>query len=240
MESVKEESSEQHSPHEDSRHSPEPEMISLPSVDHTVQESAEDVDWQIQVPESVQQPHAEEEVDEDSMNDRYDDQYDDEELESNPDAIGHSGTHSLSRSDGDIIGKADRIAQELMDLILAEYKGDNQYLVSTEKVVVDEDDFREKFPYTLDRREPEVEIRPPQPMQIQIGNKPEPKKKTEKELADEAFLKKHEEQQKSLKEHQDKCREVLDFMVSKIDLNQMILSLDQPVKQNPLVVLANI
>ena len=126
------------------------------------------------------------------MNDRYDDQYG-EELESNPDAIGHSGTHSLSRSDGDIIGKADRIAQELMDLILAQYKGDNRYLVSTEKVVVDEDDFRDKFPYTLDHREPEVEIRPPQPMQIVIGGKkPEAKRKTEKELADEAFLMKHE------------------------------------------------
>ena len=29
-------------------------------------------------------------------------------------------------------------------------------------------------------------------------------------------------------------------MVNRIDLNQMIMALDQPVKQNPLVVLANI
>ena len=73
---------------------------------------------------------------------------------------------SLSKSDGDIFGKADKIAQELMDLILAEYKGDNQYQVSNKKIVIDEDDFKDKFPYTLDRQEPEKEIRPPQPVQI--------------------------------------------------------------------------
>lgn len=81
----------------------------------------------------------------------------------------------------------------MLDLILAEYKGDNNVVASTEKVDVDEEDFKDKFPYTLDKKEPEIEMRPPQPMQITIANKPEPKKKTEKELADEAFMKKHDE-----------------------------------------------
>ena len=39
-----------------------------------------------------------------------------------------------------------------MDLIIAEYKGDNTYIVSCEKKNIDEDDFRDKFPYTLDAK----------------------------------------------------------------------------------------
>jgi hypothetical protein len=46
-------------------------------------------------------------------------------------------------------------------LIIAEYKGDNGYLVSCEPKHIDEDDFKDKFPYTLDVIVPEQVIRPP-------------------------------------------------------------------------------
>lgn len=65
------------------------------------------------------------------MNDRIED-----DLESNPDEI----DKSISMSE-DINTKADKIAQELLDLILAEYKGDNTYIVSCEKKHIDEDEF---------------------------------------------------------------------------------------------------
>jgi len=46
----------------------------------------------------------------------------------------------------------------------------------------------------LDIVVPEKEIRAPKPAEIQINNnKPAPKKKSEKEIADEAFIKKHNE-----------------------------------------------
>ena len=63
----------------------------------------------------------------------------------------------------DVYSKADKIAQELLDLILAEYKGDNTYIVSCEKKNIDEEAFQNKFPYTLDVRLPEPDIRPPTP-----------------------------------------------------------------------------
>ena len=46
---------------------------------------------------------------------------------------------------------ADKIALELLGLLVDEYKEDQTYHVSTEPTKVDEDDFKEKFPYTLDR-----------------------------------------------------------------------------------------
>jgi hypothetical protein len=106
------------------------------------------------------------------MNDRIEE---DDYLESNPDEI----DKSISMSD-DINSKAEKIAQELLDLILAEYKGDNTYIVSCEKKQIDEEEFRNKFPYTLDVKVPEHEIRPPTPTTIEIvknnsASKPAPK-----------------------------------------------------------------
>ena len=76
--------------------------------------------------------------------------------------------------------------------MLAEYKGDNTYIVSCEKKNIDEDDFRNKFPYTLDEKPVEKEIRPPQPPPT--ATKPAAKVKSAKDIADEAFTKKHNEQ----------------------------------------------
>ena len=53
-------------------------------------------------------------------------------------------------------------------------------------------------------------------------------------------MKKHDEEQAQLQSPHDRCKQVLNFMSSRIDLNQLVLALDTPVRQNPLVVLANI
>jgi len=52
--------------------------------------------------------------------------------------------------------------------------------VSCEKKQIDEEEFRNKFPYTLDVKVPEHEIRPPTPTTIEIvknnsASKPAPK-----------------------------------------------------------------
>lgn len=71
-------------------------------------------------------------------------------------------------------------------MILAEYKGDNTYLVSCEKTQINEDDFKDKFPYTLDVIVPEQVIRPPSAQSqssITSGaSKPTPKQKTSKDF----------------------------------------------------------
>ena len=64
-------------------------------------------------------------------------------------------------SNDDLLAKADFIAQNLLDQILKEYKDDNSYFVSCEQKQIDEDAFRDKFPYTLDVKPVEPEIRPP-------------------------------------------------------------------------------
>ena len=62
-----------------------------------------------------------------------------------------------------ILQEADRIAQDFLDQILKEYKDDNTYIVSCEQKQIDEDLFKDKFPYTLDIKPVEPEIRPPVP-----------------------------------------------------------------------------
>ena len=101
-------------------------------------------------------------------------------------------------SNDDLLAKADFIAQNLLDQILKEYKDDNSYIVSCEQKQIDEDAFRDKFPYTLDVKPVEPEIRPPtlppQNSARSAASSPAKKAKSAKELQDEVFLKKHEKE----------------------------------------------
>ena len=45
-----------------------------------------------------------------------------------------------------------------MNLLIQDYKEDEIYNVSKDRVVVDEEAFKGKFPYTLDKVEPERPI----------------------------------------------------------------------------------
>lgn len=46
-------------------------------------------------------------------------------------------------------------------MIVQEYLSDNTYTVSRERNLVDEELFKDKFPYTLDVVQPQQVIRPP-------------------------------------------------------------------------------
>lgn len=108
-----------------------------------------------------------------------------DELESNPDQI------SGSFPDDNNYALADRIAQELMDLLIQDYKEDEVFVVSKDRIVVDEEAFKNKFPYTLDKIEPErpIVIKQQQPVVSPKGAAAPPKPApTAKELADRKFL----------------------------------------------------
>lgn len=45
-----------------------------------------------------------------------------------------------------------------MELLVQDYRDDQIYVVSKDRVVVDEELFKGKFPYTLDKVEPERPI----------------------------------------------------------------------------------
>lgn len=103
---------------------------------------------------------------------------------------------------------------------MAEYKGDNTYIVSCEPKAIDEELFADKFPYTLDKRpDPEPEFRPPSAQStLSSATKPKPKQKTAKDIADEQYMIRHNKQQAELKAQQIGYREFLDFLVKRVEL----------------------
>ena len=81
-----------------------------------------------------------------------------------------------------------------MDLLIQDYRDDQIYVVSKDRVVVDEEAFKGKFPYTLDKVEPErpIVIKQQQPDSPKSARAPAKAAPTAKELADKKFLTKHE------------------------------------------------
>ena len=111
------------------------------------------------------------------------------DLESCPDNVGQS--QSMSGNDQDMLmAQADAITDELLNLILEDYKADEEFDTNATQEQPDEDDYREKFPWTLDKKpEPKASPKPPG---VKVGAPPK-QPKTERELKDEAFKKKHDE-----------------------------------------------
>ena len=101
----------------------------------------------------------------------------------------------------------------------------------------DEDEFKNKFPWTLDK-EPEPK---PKPAKIEpaIIKRPEsPKRiKSERELADEKFTLEHEKKQKILEERQQEVKKYLEFLCKRVDLLKMITTINNPIVQDPIKVL---
>lgn len=154
-----------------------------------------------------------------------------DDLESCPDDIGKS------QSDNEIFAKADKIAEELLKVFLETYKADNKFDLSVRNKQPDEDEFKNKFPWTLDK-EPEPK---PKPAKIEpaIIKKPEsPKRiKSERELADEKFTQEHEKKQKILEERQQEVKRYLEFLCKRVDLLKMITTINNPIVQDPIKVL---
>lgn len=76
----------------------------------------------------------------------------------------------------------------MLKILLENYKLDNKFDLSVRTKQPDEDDFKNKFPWTLDK-EPEPKAKPVLNTEPAIIKRPEsPKKiKSEKEIADEKF-----------------------------------------------------
>ena len=75
------------------------------------------------------------------------------DLESCPEGIGQSG--SMSANDQDIFAKADVLTDELLELILKNYKEDeNDFDLDATNDQPDEEDYKDKFPWTLDKKPP--------------------------------------------------------------------------------------
>ena len=73
----------------------------------------------------------------------------------------------MSANDQDIFAKADLITDELLELILNEYKQDDEFNLNATHEQPDEEDYKEKFPWTMDKKpEPKPS---PKPQGVKMG-----------------------------------------------------------------------
>ena len=161
-----------------------------------------------------------------------------QDLESCPEGIGQSG--SMSANEQDIFAKADVLTDELLELILKNYKeGDenDDFDLDATNDPPDEEDFKEKFPWTLDKKPPPKAS--PKPEGVQIGAQPRPPK-TQREIKDEEYKAKHDENMRVLKDREDQVVDFLDFMCKRVDLRELMESLNKPIERDPMKVLSQI
>lgn len=130
------------------------------------------------------------------------------------------------------MSKADAIADELLKIILEGYKQEDKFELTAKVSQPDEDEFKDKFPWTLDRvpekpKEPEIIKRPETPKRV----------KSERELADEKFKAAHQVQLDKLEERHAEVTKYLEFLCKRTDLLKLIEALNCPIKQDPLKVL---
>lgn len=78
------------------------------------------------------------------------------DLDSCPEEISKSGSKSAG---DDLLLKADLIAEELLSAIIDDYKENSTFDLNATNQQPDEDDFRKKFPWTLDK----IPEKPPAP-----------------------------------------------------------------------------
>ena len=96
-----------------------------------------------------------------------------QDLESCPDGVGQSG--SMSANDQDIFAKADQYTEELLELILQNYQEDeNEFKLDATNEQPDEEDYKQKFPWTLDKKPPPKAS--PKPEGVMMGAQPRPPK----------------------------------------------------------------
>ena len=231
----------------------EPE--SLPSEDVEIPESVHSVEWKIQIEQDTKRSRSDQgdaNYSEDNfiessrqINEEIGDQTSSDlntrddpglaDLDSCPEEV----SKSASKSAGDeILSKADNITDELINIILEQYTEEQTFDLNAREQP-DEEDYKDKFPWTLDKK-PE---KPPSPKPISakspdaIGKKPT---KTIRELEDEKFREKHEVSMKMIQERQDKVEGFLDFICKRVDRQKLMESLNKPIEQDPLKILTQI
>lgn len=77
----------------------------------------------------------------------------------------------------------------------------------------------------------------PKPAGVKVGVQPKPPK-TARELKDEEYKKKHEENMEKLKGQEDKATDFLDFMIKRVDLRELTDALNRPIARDPMKILS--
>ena len=101
----------------------------------------------------------------------------------------------------------------------------------------DEEDYKDKFPWPLDKKPPPKPS--PKPEGVKMGAQPRPPK-TQREIRDEEFKRRHDENTKFLKEREDQVIDFIDFMCKRVDLRDLMESLNKPIERDPMKVLSQI
>lgn len=155
----------------------------------------------------------------------------------------HDG-ESLQESD-DMEMIAELIAAEFMETIVENYKIEDGLILNVQNDKINEDLFKDKFPWTLDK-EPEPptkikeKVKPVVSTFVDTGAHAPKKEKTEREIQDEEYKVKHA--QKVIQKDKVLEQEIdfIEFMVSRVELKQLIEVLEKPIEHNPMKMLARI
>jgi hypothetical protein len=125
-------------------------------------------------------------------------------------------------SNVDLDLNVDHMTDELLNILLEQYKEENDIDLNATHEQPDEEDFKDKFPWTLDKK-PEPAKSPAKP--LQAGKRV----KTEREVKDEKFLEKHNRDMEKLDDIQDKAEKFLEFMCKRVDLKKLAEQLMIPI-----------
>ena len=110
-------------------------------------------------------------------------------------------------------------------------------MINKEQEYLDEEEWKQKFPWTLEKKpEPKPS---PKPLGVKVGAQPRPAK-TANQIRDEEFKKKHEQSMIVLREREEKVIDFLDFLCARVDLKELMESLNKPIERDPLKVLSQI
>jgi len=110
-------------------------------------------------------------------------------------------------------------------------------VINKEQEYLDEEEWKQKFPWTLEKKpEPKPS---PKPLGVKVGAQPRPAK-TANQIRDEEFKKKHEQSMNVLREREEKVIDFLDFLCARVDLKELMESLNKPIERDPLKVLSQI
>lgn len=121
--------------------------------------------------------------------------------------------------------------------MLNDYKNNDEFVISKEQEQPDEEEWKNKFPWTLDKKpEPKPS---PKPSGVKVGAQPRPPK-TANQIKDEEFRKKNEQSMNALREREEKVQDFLDFLCARVDLKEMMEALNKPIVRDPLKVLSQI
>jgi len=122
-------------------------------------------------------------------------------------------------------------------MMISDYKNNDEFVLNAEQEQIDEEEWKDKFPWTMDKKpEPKPS---PKPQGVKLGAQPRPPK-TLREIKDLEFKERHEENLAILREREDKVVEFLDFICKRVDLDVLMEALNKPIQRDPMKILSQI